>query len=81
MLNSPFMDMQAKHFVQRLESEVGQDQRMRVDHAYMILFGRSPSTEEIELAKRFLTASDNSTEIWHQYAQVLLASNELLIVD
>jgi len=53
-----------------------------VDWASQTLFGRTPSDEERELAMQFLgTQDDKHSDRWKQYAQILLASNELLMID
>jgi len=49
-----------------------------------LAFGRTHDNREMELAERFLklpTRSDDKLTRWQQYAQILLASNELMYVD
>jgi len=56
----------------------------RIAAAYRIAFGRAPETSESDLALRFLklpTKPDDKLTRWQQYAQVLLASNEMMYVD
>ena len=82
-LNSEFMASQAKAFAARVE-KLGKTDAERVTAAYRLAFGRSPDTRELELAERFLKLppkSDDKLTRWQQYAQVLLASNELMYVD
>ena len=58
------------------------DDPARVDWACQTLFGRKPTATERELALEFLGDQDDKhAERWKQYAQVLLASNELLMID
>ncbi len=82
-LNSEFMASQAKAFAARLE-KLGTTEGERVTAAYRLTFGRDPDSQERELAERFLKlplkTGDKLTR-WQQYAQVLLASNELMYVD
>jgi mono/diheme cytochrome c family protein/cytochrome c553 len=82
-LNSEFMATQAKAFAAQVE-KLGSTDAERVTAAYRLAFGREPETQELELAERFLKqpakATDKLTR-WQQYAQVLLASNELMYVD
>ena len=47
--------------------------------AYLLLFARPATDEEIKLAVEFLTPTSEAA--WQQYAQVLLGSNEFLFVD
>ncbi|MCE9564250.1 MAG: DUF1553 domain-containing protein [Planctomycetes bacterium] len=82
-LNSEFMATQAKALAARAE-KLGKTDAERITAAYRIAFGRAPDAREIELAERFLRLppkSDEKLTRWQQYAQVLLASNELMYVD
>jgi hypothetical protein len=82
-LNSEFMATQAKAFAARVE-KLGTTDAERIAAAYRLAFGRAPESREVELAERFLKLppkpGDKLTR-WQQYAQVLLASNELMYVD
>ena len=54
----------------------------RVRYAHQLLFGRAVREEELKLALEYLALAEGDlAEKWTQYAQVLLASNELLMVD
>jgi len=82
-LNSEFMAIQAKAFTTRVE-KLGKTDAERITAAYRLAFGRAPEAREIEMAERFLklpTTADDKLTRWQQYAQVLLASNELMYVD
>ena len=82
VLNHPFMIGQAKALAARLAAEVPMGDRSRVTWAYRLLFSRDPDPQEVELALAYLAQpSDSDLARWEQYAQVLLASNELLYVD
>jgi hypothetical protein len=82
-LNSEFMAIQARAFAQRVEKLRASDNE-RITAAYRIAFGRVPSEREQQLAERFLALppkpGDKLTR-WEQYAQVLLASSEMMYVD
>ncbi len=75
VMNSPFMVSRAEDFLNRVESESG-DINNQIEFAYQTLLNRSPQTDELELGKAFIESAG-----WQQYAQVLLASNEFLILD
>ena len=82
-LNSAFMATQARAFAARVE-KLGKTDAERVTAAYRLAFGRAPDARELALAERFLQLppkSDDKLTRWQQYAQVLLASNELMYVD
>lgn len=82
-LNSDFMVNQAKAFATRAE-KLGTTPEERVTAAYRLAFGRAPERAELELATKFLALppkTDDKLTRWQQFAQVLLASNELMYVD
>jgi hypothetical protein len=82
-LNSEFMAGQARAFSARLE-KLAESDRERITAAYRLAFGRVPTERERELAERFLALPpkpDDKLTRWEQYAQVLLASSEMMYVD
>jgi hypothetical protein len=82
-LNSEFMIGQAKALAARVE-KLGATDEERIAAAHRVLFGRAPEKAETDLALRFLklsTKPDDKLTRWQQYAQVLLASNEMMYVD
>ena len=82
-LNSAFMVSQSQAFSKRIEGQ-GSTDADRVAAAYRLAFGRAPESSELELALRFLKLpprTDDKLTRWGQFAQVLLASNELMYVD
>ena len=78
LLNSPFLVRQADALAQRL-SQHGGSHRSRIEFAYQLLFGRSPTEQELELGESFVESGE--AELWSQYAQTLLISNEMFMVD
>jgi hypothetical protein len=82
MLNSPFMLARSKALAERLTANPRESDRSRVQRAYRILFAREPEKEELNVALKFLRKPATvEMSRWEQYAQVLLASNEMLYVD
>jgi hypothetical protein len=82
-LNSEFMIAQARAFAARVE-KLGANDEDHIAAAYRIAFNRAPKKSEVELALKFLklpTKPDDKLTRWQQYAQVLLASNEMMYVD
>ncbi len=82
VLNSPFMVIQAEALASRvLAGEPDAAGRVRL--AYRTVSGREPIDAELQLGLEFLDGcqQDDEHDRWTQYAHVLLASNELLIID
>jgi hypothetical protein len=82
-LNGPLLSEQASQLAERLRREAPGDELAQVELAYQLLYARSPTESEIKLGLSFLKAGPPSAalERWEQYAQVLLASNELIFLD
>ena len=84
VLNSEFMTSQAKTLSARLMSENMENDAARIERAYQLLFGRSPTAVETEVGTAFVGEAKVSTDglsQWEQYALVLLGSNEFTFVD
>lgn len=82
-LNGPLLAGQAVALCERLDREMLKDEITRVDRAYWLLFSRPATEQEKQLCINFLgdSCDDQRHASWKQYAQVLLAANELLFVD
>jgi predicted phosphohydrolase len=81
VLNSAFMQQRAAALTTRLQATSDNDSE-RVTAAYRLLFAREPDDAERSLALDFLRKPTSSAMTrWTQYAQSLLASNEMLYVD
>jgi len=82
MMNSPFMFARAKVLAARLTANPAENDRTRVRQAYRCLFSREPERTELKLALDFLNKppAPEMTR-WEQYAQLLLAANEMLYLD
>ena len=81
VLNSPFMAAKARALAERL-LELDPENAERVNGAYRLIYGRPATAEERQLALDFLAVrGDEKLSRWEQYAQLLLASNELMYKD
>lgn len=81
VMNSAFMIGQARQLAQRLQQH-SSDDAARIRFAYELLFTREPSREEVEIAQSFLQQpSAAGLSPWEQFAQALLATNEMQFVD
>jgi hypothetical protein len=91
LMNDPFVHEQAALFAQRLLREKA-DVQARLEYAYLLTFGRAPTTEESSAAMEFLDqvrrklesqglASDAQTlKAWESLVRVLFMSNEFVYV-
>lgn len=82
LMNSPFMVEHAKHLASRC-MEAASSNELRIRFAFDVVFGRDVSQEELDLALSFLGKETSKQHLlrWDQFAQTLLASNELQFVD
>jgi hypothetical protein len=79
-LNSPFMLAQATAVAERvMQSGPSDSGRLRL--AFQTLFTRDPQAAEELAVREFLASAPDATTAWTQLAQVLLASNEFLMLD
>ncbi|MBC8243004.1 MAG: DUF1553 domain-containing protein [Verrucomicrobia bacterium] len=80
LLNSPFIEAQAKRLAKREEVRaVADESRIRV--MYRLAYQREPSPQELSLAKRFVDEFVPSAVAWERLGQALLVSNEMMFVD
>ena len=78
LLNSPFIAEHSQAFADRVKLHGGSN-RSKIEYAYQLAFGRLPTHSEQKLGEEFLQAA--TQDAWNQYAQTLLMSNEMLIID
>jgi Protein of unknown function (DUF1553)/Protein of unknown function (DUF1549)/Planctomycete cytochrome C len=90
VLNSEFIVANARALAGRLtgtEPAHGIDDGQRIDRAYLLLFGRAATEQEIRIGLAYLKQADSPDSPrakltrWERYAQALLATNEFLFVD
>jgi hypothetical protein len=89
VLNSDFMERQAKALATQLQREPNLPLARRIERAFLVLFGRPPSAREVDWGVEFLegggdgaaSGRDGTLSKWDEYAQVLLGTNEFLFVD
>ncbi|GEP45187.1 DUF1549 and DUF1553 domain-containing protein [Brevifollis gellanilyticus] len=81
VMNSVFMIEQSKKLAHRLQQSASDDPA-RIRFAYELLFAREPQPEELAIATEFLQEpAESSLTAWEQFAQALLATNEMIYVD
>jgi hypothetical protein len=79
-LNSPFMLQQAETLGAGLAAEKTAF-TARIHGVYARVFQRTPNALELTAAQQFLLGRETDAAAWSQYAQALLAANELLFID
>jgi hypothetical protein len=85
LMNNPFVHEQAKKFAARVRGEA-KDDAGRVTRAYLLLYGRPPSDEEVTAAQEYLAKAaaklgGASDRAWESLARALLLNNEFVYVD
>jgi len=87
-MNNDFVYAQAGRLAQRVYSQP--TETARIMEAYRLLYGRTPTTKEIELGLQFLkttpekpgnTVNGEPVTAWREYARVLLSANEFEFVN
>ncbi len=80
LLNSPFIEAQAKHLVESdcVRLVVGEE-RIRV--IFRQIYQRDPKELELESAKVFIDQFIPAAAAWQMLGQALLVSNEMMFVD
>ncbi len=76
MLNSLLMTQRANALAKALQNLPSNEQRIR--NAYLRLYARPVTEQELQLALAFLEDASRSDQVWAQYAQVLLSAHEFL---
>ncbi|MDB5391687.1 MAG: Protein of unknown function (DUF1553)/Protein of unknown function (DUF1549)/Planctomycete [Planctomycetaceae bacterium] len=91
VLNSEFFVRQAQALTKRLTSDPKEADAERIRRAYLLLYGRPATEDELQLGQSFLAATAitddkgqpamSNLSAWQQYTQVLLGANEFTYVD
>jgi hypothetical protein len=80
LLNSPFVQEQARGVVEKLDDT--QDACAKIQQLHRLVYAREAQPEEVRLGETFVQAAgDGGMSAWERYAQVLLLSNEFQFVD
>jgi hypothetical protein len=80
LMNNPFVLAQAQALAKRILAASTND-RARLEYAYILLYGRPPTAEEVHIGLDFLHRAGESERGWVEYGQVLLCANEFSYVD
>jgi hypothetical protein len=83
-MNHPWVMEQARALGRRREVAALADPARRIAILHGLIYGRSPTDDEIALGRRFITAAPNNPDVdgaWDLYTQALLLTNEFLFLD
>ncbi|MBS0206385.1 MAG: DUF1553 domain-containing protein [Planctomycetes bacterium] len=87
VLNSDFMTQRAKAMAARLNSTRDATDAAKIHQAFISLYSRPPTSDELNLGLDFLSSTapsgsgGNALSVWEQYALALLGTNEFSFVD
>lgn len=87
VLNSDFMTQRAKALAARLNTNREATDEAKIHQAFLSLYGRPPTDDELQLGLSFLSSATPSEAggkrltVWEQYALALLGTNEFSFVD
>ncbi len=81
LLNHPFV-MEQKSALGRLILAAGKaDNKERIEKAYILLYARPPTEEEMLIGLDFLSREGSSPQAWEEFCEILLCANEFIYVD
>jgi mono/diheme cytochrome c family protein len=93
LMNDPFVHARASGLARRLHAERS-DNVSRIELAYVLLFGRPPTAEELRTSRRYLgrvfdklrsegvlTTEQVTQQTWESFARGLVLSNEFVYLD
>lgn len=80
-LNSSFLQEQGDALAAKIDHQAPAALEERVRYAYAYCYQRQPTATELAIAARFFAGREEQPEAWSEYAQALLASNEMLFLD
>jgi hypothetical protein len=81
LMNNPFAMECSRHVLARPEIATEADASTRIPKLYKLLFGRSPTSEELSLGSDFIRGTPAGNGGWERYVQALLEANEFVFVD
>jgi hypothetical protein len=80
LLNSEFMNSQAKSLAAQVANEAGEDRAKRVAAAFVRTLGRAPEEAERQASDGFL-GNEPTIAKWQQFCQALLNTNEFVYIE
>jgi mono/diheme cytochrome c family protein len=80
LMNSPFVEEQAKNLVSRNDVNSLGETASKIKRLYQLAYSRWPDADELALGQKFIEANPGEKS-WEEFAQVLLLANEFAFVD
>jgi mono/diheme cytochrome c family protein len=83
LMNSPFVQQQAKELSSRGEVRSAGTRGAEIDALYRVVLQRTPTRFELAMAERYLASQPRSSAMspLAKFAQILLLSNEVMFID
>ena len=86
LLNSPFVQEQARSLLKRAELTGVPDAAAKIQRVYRLIYARAAHADEVSLGETFVQSANTALGTtaltpWERYAQVLLLANEFMFVD
>ncbi len=81
LMNHPFVREQARRAAERLLATGAADDGTRIERAYRLALGRSPSDAERRLIEKFVAGAKDRQDAWAQVFQTLFASMDFRYVN
>ena len=85
LMNSPVVIDRVRNWVAS-EKVQNLDAEQRINYFYQRFFQRAPNTTEVQIGMDFISSpepvsKENNLNVWGQYAQLLLLTNEFSFID
>jgi hypothetical protein len=79
-LNDPFVAGVALDLAARVARQAPADHAGRIRRLYAVVFGRPPTSAELDLSLHLLARADRA-DAWERYCHMILCANEFVYVD
>ncbi len=80
LMNDPFVHAHAKAFAGRVQKE-GKDDAARVTRAFVLLYGRVPTDDEVKATTEYVAKLGGTDRAWESLTRALFLSNEFVYVE
>jgi hypothetical protein len=81
LLNHPFVMEQKAALARLILAADKADNKERIQKAYILLYARPPTEEEMQIGQDFLSREGSSAQAWEEFCEILLCANEFIFVD